>query len=168
MVDEIDRPLALGTDLHPRLERLPVSGFDPKGKRAGLVDLGYEEIEDSATLVDPGPGRIQEDVPVRDRKGYVPGHGFGQHHQPQGLREIPVLLAAEERKVHGARESRGRRGRRRKGPGSSPPWRLASVDRRRRGVCGASYGYVSRYAAFRASLRPERRTTVFLSRSASR
>jgi len=101
MVDEIDRPFALGTDLHPRLERLPVSGFDPKGKRAGLVDLGDEEIEDSATLVDPGPGRIQEDVPVGDRKGYVPGHGFAQHHQPQGLREIPVLLAAEERKVHG-------------------------------------------------------------------
>src|SRR5215212_3368859 len=86
MVDEKDRPFALGTDFYPRLERLPGPGLDPKGKRPGLVDLGDEEIQDRAALVDPGPGRIQESISVGDRKGYVSGRSFGQHHQPQDLR----------------------------------------------------------------------------------
>jgi hypothetical protein len=47
-------------------------------------------------LADPVPGRIQGGIPVGDRERYVSDHGFGQHHQPQDLREISVLLPAKE------------------------------------------------------------------------
>ena len=58
MVDEEDRPFALGKYLHPCLERLPVRGLDPETERAGLVDLGDEEMHEDAAFVDPGFGRI--------------------------------------------------------------------------------------------------------------
>jgi hypothetical protein len=101
MVDEKDRPFALRTNLYSCLERLPVRGLDPEAERARLVDLRDEEIQDSPTLVDPGTGRVEGGSPVGDRKGYASCHRFSTHHQPQDLREIPVLRTAEEWQVHG-------------------------------------------------------------------
>ena len=94
MVDEEDRPFALGTDLHPGLERLPAPGFDPEAKRAGPVDLRNEEMHQCAAVVDPDPGPSEGSIPVGDREGYIPDAGFGQHYQPQSLREIPVLVVS--------------------------------------------------------------------------
>jgi hypothetical protein len=96
MVDEEDRPFALGTDLHPGFERLPAPGFDPEAKRAGLVDLRNEEMHQCAAVVDPDPGPSEGSIPVGDREGYVSGRGFSLHHQPQDLRENSILHPAEE------------------------------------------------------------------------
>jgi hypothetical protein len=53
-------------------------------------------MHEGAAPVDPGRGRIEGGIPIGDCEGYVSDRGFGQHHQPQDLREIAVLRPAEE------------------------------------------------------------------------
>src|SRR5918992_2389321 len=96
MVNQEDRPFALGTNLYPCLERLPTRDPHPEAERAGLVDLGDEEMHEGAAPVDSDPSSIEGGIPVGDRELYVSGHGFGKHYQPQGLTEIPFLRPTEE------------------------------------------------------------------------